>query len=47
MTRAPAIEKSIAPLRSFVFEPMRHGRLFLAGDTKQLTSYHRPGPTKD
>lgn len=32
ITRGPAIEKSIAPLRSFVSEPMRHGRLFLAGD---------------
>ena len=29
---APSIEKSIAPLRSFVTEPMRFGRLFLAGD---------------
>ena len=28
----PSIDKSIAPLRSFVAEPMRHGRLFLAGD---------------
>ena len=28
----PSIEKSIAPLRSFVAEPMRYGRLFLAGD---------------
>jgi p-hydroxybenzoate 3-monooxygenase len=28
----PSIEKSIAPLRSFVSEPMRYGRLFLAGD---------------
>ena len=28
----PSIEKSIAPLRSFVAEPMRFGRLFLAGD---------------
>jgi p-hydroxybenzoate 3-monooxygenase len=36
MTRAPAIEKSIAPLRSFVFEPMRHGRLFLAGDAAHI-----------
>jgi p-hydroxybenzoate 3-monooxygenase len=27
----PSIEKSIAPLRSFVVEPMRFGRLFLAG----------------
>ena len=32
MTRGPSIEKSIAPLRSFVFEPMSYGRLFLAGD---------------
>jgi p-hydroxybenzoate 3-monooxygenase len=36
MTRGPAIEKSIAPLRSFVFEPMRHGRLFLAGDAAHI-----------
>ena len=28
----PSIEKSIAPLRSFVAEPMRFGRLFLAGE---------------
>jgi FAD binding domain len=28
----PSIEKSIAPLRSFVAEPMRFGQLFLAGD---------------
>ena len=31
----PSIEKSIAPLRSFVAEPMQHGRLFLAGDAAQ------------
>ncbi|BBD99528.1 4-hydroxybenzoate 3-monooxygenase [Sphingobium amiense] len=36
ITRGPAIEKSIAPLRSFVFEPMRHGRLFLAGDSAHI-----------
>ncbi|MBO1076283.1 4-hydroxybenzoate 3-monooxygenase [Roseomonas marmotae] len=36
MTRGPAIEKSIAPLRSFVSEPMRHGRLFLAGDAAHI-----------
>ena len=32
LVTGPSIEKSIAPLRSFVAEPMRHGRLFLAGD---------------
>lgn len=32
----PSIEKSIAPLRSFVFAPMRHGRLFLAGDAAHI-----------
>ena len=36
MTRGPALEKSIAPLRSFVAEPMRHGRLFLAGDAAHI-----------
>lgn len=36
ITRGPAIEKSIAPLRSFVFEPMRYGRLFLAGDAAHI-----------
>lgn len=36
LVRGPAIEKSIAPLRSFVFEPMRHGRLFLAGDAAHI-----------
>jgi p-hydroxybenzoate 3-monooxygenase len=36
MTRGPSIEKSIAPLRSFVFEPMRHGRLMLAGDAAHI-----------
>ncbi|MCG7364010.1 4-hydroxybenzoate 3-monooxygenase [Roseomonas sp. ACRSG] len=36
MTRGPSIEKSIAPLRSFVAEPMRHGRLFLAGDAAHI-----------
>jgi p-hydroxybenzoate 3-monooxygenase len=32
LVTGPSIEKSIAPLRSFVAEPMRFGRLFLAGD---------------
>ena len=36
MTRGPALEKSIAPLRSFVFEPLRYGRLFLAGDAAHI-----------
>ena len=36
MVRGPSIEKSIAPLRSFVSEPMRHGRLFLAGDAAHI-----------
>jgi p-hydroxybenzoate 3-monooxygenase len=33
---APALEKSIAPLRSFVAEPMQYGRLFLAGDAAHI-----------
>lgn len=36
VTRGPSIEKSIAPLRSYVAEPMRHGRLFLAGDAAHI-----------
>jgi p-hydroxybenzoate 3-monooxygenase len=36
VTRGPALEMSIAPLRSYVFEPMRHGRLFLAGDAAHI-----------
>jgi p-hydroxybenzoate 3-monooxygenase len=36
MTTGPSIEKSIAPLRSFVVEPMRYGRLVLAGDAAHI-----------
>ncbi len=36
LTRGPALEKSVAPLRSFVAEPMRWGRLFLAGDAAHI-----------
>lgn len=36
ITRGPAIEKSIAPLRSYVFETMRYGSLFLAGDSAHI-----------
>ena len=36
METGPSIEKSIAPLRSFVAEPMRHGRMFLAGDAAHI-----------
>jgi p-hydroxybenzoate 3-monooxygenase len=36
VTTGPAIEKSIAPLRSFVSTPMQHGRLLLAGDAAHI-----------
>ena len=36
LVTGPSIEKSIAPLRSFVAEPMRFGRLFLAGDAGHI-----------
>jgi p-hydroxybenzoate 3-monooxygenase len=36
LVTGPSIEKSIAPLRSFVAEPLRHGRLFLAGDAGHI-----------
>lgn len=36
LVTGPSIEKSIAPLRSFVAEPMRYGRLFLAGDAAHI-----------
>lgn len=36
VVRAPTIEKSVASLRSFVAEPLRYGRLFLAGDAAHI-----------
>ncbi|WP_334153328.1 4-hydroxybenzoate 3-monooxygenase [Tepidimonas sp.] len=36
LVTGPSIEKSIAPLRSFVSEPMRFGRLLLAGDAAHI-----------
>ncbi len=36
LVTGPSIEKSIAPLRSFVAEPMQFGRMFLAGDAAHI-----------
>lgn len=36
LVTGPSIEKSIAPLRSFVAEPLRFGRVFLAGDAAHI-----------
>lgn len=36
LVTGPSLEKSIAPLRSFVTEPMRYGKLFLAGDAAHI-----------
>ena len=36
LVTGPSLEKSIAPLRSFVAEPLRFGRLFLAGDAGHI-----------
>ncbi|WEK46540.1 MAG: 4-hydroxybenzoate 3-monooxygenase [Candidatus Andeanibacterium colombiense] len=36
MVRGPSLEKSIAPLRSYVFAPMRHGSLLLCGDAAHI-----------
>jgi p-hydroxybenzoate 3-monooxygenase len=36
LTEGPVIEKGITPMRSFVAAPMRHGRLFLAGDAAHI-----------
>jgi p-hydroxybenzoate 3-monooxygenase len=34
--RGPIIQKAVTPMRSFVAEPMRYGRLFLAGDAAHI-----------
>jgi p-hydroxybenzoate 3-monooxygenase len=36
VNRGPTIEKGVTPMRSFVSEPMQHGRLFLAGDASHI-----------
>ena len=36
LVTGPSLEKSIAPLRSFVVEPMQYGRLFLLGDAAHI-----------
>ena len=36
IVRGPSLEKSIAPLRSYVFAPMRHGSLLLCGDAAHI-----------
>ena len=36
LTEGPILQKSIAPMRSFVAEPMQYGRLFLAGDAAHI-----------
>lgn len=36
LRRGPIIERTVAPMRSFVAEPMQHGRLFLAGDAVHI-----------
>ncbi|MFE9838472.1 4-hydroxybenzoate 3-monooxygenase [Streptomyces sp. NPDC005551] len=36
LERGPVTAKSVTPMRSFVHEPMRHGRLFLAGDAAHI-----------
>ncbi len=36
LTAGPITEKSVLPMRSFVKQPMRHGRLFLAGDAAHI-----------
>jgi len=36
LKEGPVLEKGVTPMRSFVSEPMRHGRLFLAGDSAHI-----------
>jgi p-hydroxybenzoate 3-monooxygenase len=36
LTEGPVLEKSVTGMRSFVVEPMRHGKLFLAGDAAHI-----------
>jgi p-hydroxybenzoate 3-monooxygenase len=36
LKEGPVLEKSVTPMRSYVSEPMRHGRLFLAGDSAHI-----------
>lgn len=36
LERGPVLQKGVTPLRSFVAEPMQHGRLFLAGDAAHI-----------
>ena len=36
LVTGPSVEKSIAPMRSYVAEPLRYGRLFLAGDAAHI-----------
>ncbi len=36
LNRGPLLLKSVTPMRAFVAEPMRHGRLFLAGDSAHI-----------
>jgi p-hydroxybenzoate 3-monooxygenase len=36
LNEGPILQKSVTPMRSFVAEPMRHGRLFLAGDAAHI-----------